>query len=222
MAERVFAKKISATTRLGYWLYLPPAYDPAQPYPLLLFFHGAGEKGSYLDKLKIYGLPKLIAAGQDFPAIVVSPQCPALSNWAYELNKLSRLIDELETLYQVDLDRVYLTGLSMGGYATWLLGQIQPERYAALAPVCGGGDPRHACVLKDVPIWAFHGALDDIVPLSESEAMVEPLRACSGNVQFTVYPDLKHNSWDVTYDNPALFEWIFTQRRGAMGSVSTL
>ncbi|MEH1832004.1 MAG: prolyl oligopeptidase family serine peptidase [Nostoc sp.] len=115
--------------------------------------------------------------------------------------------------YSVDADRVYLTGLSMGGYGTWHFAAAQPQRFAAIAPICGGGNPQAVRKLKNLPVWAFHGAKDNVVPLSESEIMVLELKACGGNVKFTVYPEADHDSWTQTYDNPELYEWFLQHQR---------
>ena len=122
-------------------------------------------------------------------------------------------MNDVITSYAVDTERLYLTGLSMGGFGTWHLGAVHPERFATLAPICGGGAwfagfPEKARVLKDVPIWVFHGAKDEVVPLQESEKVVDVLKACGGNVRFTVYPDADHDSWTETYNNPELYEWF--------------
>ncbi|MBN2840022.1 MAG: prolyl oligopeptidase family serine peptidase, partial [Coriobacteriia bacterium] len=115
--------------------------------------------------------------------------------------------------HRVDEDRVYVTGLSMGGFGTWALAAAYPDRFAAIAPICGGGDPEQACRHADVPTWAFHGEQDQVVPVERTEEMVEALQACNGDVRMTLYPDLGHDSWTVTYDNPELYEWMLKQRR---------
>lgn len=193
-------------------LYLPPDYYADEmPRPLLLFLHGAGERGDDLDLVKKEGLPKHIARGEDYPFIVVAPQQPADGWW--DAGRLSRLLDEIEAGYRVDSARIYVTGLSMGGYGTWALGIAEPERFAALAPICGGGEPEAVCALREVPVWNFHGAKDQVIPLAASEEMVEALEACGGNVKFTIYPDADHDSWTETYANPALYAWLLSHRR---------
>lgn len=178
---------------------------------MILFLHGAGERGSDLDWVKRYGVAKIVEEQPDFPFIVASPQCPRSQYWSVQL--LSDLLDEVIDTYGVDPDRVYLTGLSMGGYGTWYLAAAQPHRFAAIAPICGGGDPDEACKLKTLPVWAFHGARDSVVPESESKEMVEALKACGGNVKYTVYPEAGHDSWTQTYNNPALYDWFLQHRR---------
>jgi predicted peptidase len=209
-----FEKEVTVKVQLNYLLYLPEGYGKAEKaWPLVLFLHGAGESGDNLEKVKIHGPPKLIAAGKSFPCIVVSPQSPG-RGWRAET--LNALLDDLEAKYKVDKDRVYLTGLSMGGFGTWALAAAHPQRFAAIMPICGGGNPTDAGKLKDLPIWVFHGAKDRAVPLERSEAMVKALKeAGAKNVQLTVYPEAGHDSWTASYDNPEVWAWLFKQKRGA-------
>lgn len=211
--EEHFEREIKMTITTNYLLYLPPGYGTQKKsWPLVLFLHGSGESGNDLSKVKFHGPPKQVAAGRKFPFILVSPQAP-LSGW--DLQTLNALIDDLIEKFNVDKDRIYLTGLSMGGYGTWSLASESPDRFAAIAPICGGGVPEDAQKLKDLPIWVFHGAKDDVVPLKSSEEMVDALRKLgSKKVKFTVYPDAGHDSWSATYDNPEFYEWLLKQRRG--------
>ncbi len=124
------------------------------------------------------------------------------------------MLNEIEDTHKIDKTRVYLTGLSMGGYGAWMLGIASPERFAAVVPICGGGQPSLACALKDVPIWAFHGSADPVVPVSETQKMVRALEACGGNVKFTIYPGVTHDSWSQTYADDALWQWLFEQEKG--------
>lgn len=179
--------------------------------PLLIFLHGSGERGTDLELLKIHGLPKLIEQGQSFPAIVVSPQCPADQWW--NLKELEALVKEMKQRYKIDNSRVYLTGLSMGGFGTWELGIARPRWFAALAPICGGGDETKIHRIKKVPVWVFHGAKDAVVKPSESEKMVNALRQIDGNVKFTLYPEATHDSWTETYQDSEFFKWLFAQKR---------
>jgi len=216
--QRAMALKKDVSVEIDYLLYLPDGYgETSQDWPLMLFLHGGGERGSDLDKVKVHGPPKLVAQVKSLPFIVASPQCPNGRSWSdpAQMQTLIALLDDLVEKYQVDESRVYLTGPSMGGYGTWALGASCPERFAALVPICGGGQPRMARRLRDVPIWVFHGAKDSTVPLSQSEEMVEALKAAGGNVEFTVYPEARHDSWTATYDNPKLYEWLLSHRKGA-------
>jgi len=212
-----FERKVTKTLQLGYLLYLPKGYevDKKKKWPLVLFLHGSGERGDSLDLVKVHGIPKIVEEQPDFPAIAVSPQCPKDAWWGAELQQdaLEGLLDQVGRKYRVDPDRVYLTGLSMGGYGAWELAMRQPRRFAALVPICGGGDSTRACLLAEIPTWIFHGAKDDAVPPAESQRMYEALKACGGDVRFTLYPEVDHLSWVPAYADPALYEWLFRQRR---------
>ncbi len=205
-----FSKEIKVTVSANYLLYLPKDYsENNESYPLVLFLHGAGERGNDLEKVKVHGLPRLINEGKEFPFIVISPQCPEEVFWSTDV--LSALLDEIEANYRVDKNRIYVTGLSMGGHGTWSLALAEPNRFAAIAPVCGWSVPSVACTIKHLPIWVFHGAKDDVVPISASEIMVERLKSCDGNVKFTVYPEANHDSWTETYNNEELYKWFLEQ-----------
>jgi predicted esterase len=195
-------------------VFLPKDYDqdPAKRWPLLLFLHGAGERGSDLTKLEKHGPPKLALAGTNFPFIVVAPQCPVDAWWFS--GALADLLDATQAKYRVDEDRVYCTGLSMGGFGTWSLAAAYPDRLAALAPICGGGDPAEADLIHHIPTWVFHGGKDTVVAVSESERMVAALRATGATPHFTVYPEAGHDSWTEAYNSAALYEWLLAQRRG--------
>jgi predicted esterase len=198
-------------------LYLPPAYGkaPDQQWPLILFLHGKGERGDNLDQIKEAALPSRLEYDngfrRQFPAIVVAPQCPAGEWWS--TNELAALLDEVQAKYRVDPNRVYVTGLSMGGYGTWALATAFPDRFAAIAPVCGGGDPADLERLAHLPIWAFHGRKDDIVPYAESERMITALEALGADVKLTTYPNARHDAWTETYANPELYTWLFSHAR---------
>jgi len=202
-----FSQEIVVTTK--YLLYLPKDYaDSDQKFPLLMFLHGAGESGDDLDKVKVHGPPKIVDSKPDFPFIVVSPQC-AVRPWRPD--QLNALLDDIIAKYRVDTDRVYLTGLSMGGYGTWTWAAQHPERFAAIAPICGGGNPLDASKLKDIPTWVFHGAKDGVVPLARSQEMVDAIKAAGGDPKFTIYPDAEHDSWTETYNNDELYKWMLEQ-----------
>ncbi|MBM4033716.1 MAG: phospholipase [Planctomycetes bacterium] len=209
---RSFAAAVTKKVACRYLLYLPKGYEKGRKrWPLLLFLHGAGERGKDLELVKKHGPPRLIAEGHDFPFIVVSPQCPANQWWSNDV--LAALLDDIVANCRVDERRVYLTGLSMGGYGAWALACERPERFAAVAPICGGGNRLLAHALKHVPVWAFHGAKDDVVPLAESEKMANAVKASGGKAKLTVYPDAGHDSWTATYANPELYKWLLKHRR---------
>jgi predicted peptidase len=186
-------------------------------FPLVLFLHGIGERGNDLELVKLFGMPKEIEEGMDFPFIVVSPQCPEDTIWANELDALHALLEDIIKQYQVDTSRIYLTGLSMGGSGSWHLAAAYPSMFAAIVPICGWanpliGFPERIKVLKDVPVWAFHGAEDEVIPLQRSQELVDVLKANQGNVKFTIYPDTPHDSWTQAYENPELYEWLLQQK----------
>jgi predicted peptidase len=209
-----FEKKISKTVSCKYLLFLPKDYGKKdKSWPLMLFLHGAGERGSNLDLVKKHGLSKIVKKRKDFPFIVVSPQCPKNVCWNDKVDVLINLLDDIVARHKVDKERIYLTGLSIGGYGTWALASKYPDRFAAAAPICGGGTRIMAFGLKDVPIWAFHGAKDRVVPLRESEDMVEAIKASGGNAKLTIYPEAGHDSWTETYNNQKLYDWFLKHKR---------
>jgi predicted peptidase len=215
-----------------YRLMRPATLKPGPKYPLVLFLHGAGERGDDNEKQLAY-LPTWLAeeANQrNYPCFVLAPQCRASSRWAdfnwsdktsvpqkqeptADLAAAVAALDAVMQAEQVDPGRVYLTGLSMGGYGSWDLAARMPERFAAVIPICGGGDEATAPRLKGVPIWCFHGAADEVVPVGRSRTMVEAVQAAGGNVKYTEYPDVRHDSWTPAYRDPATLDWLFRQRR---------
>ena len=212
--EKLFEKEITVTAKYHYLLSLPAGYEEGtRRWPLMLFLHGSGESGDSLAKVKANGPPKLIAQkDRAFPCIVVSPQSPGRG---WNPDYLAALLDDICATYRVDPERIYLTGLSMGGYGAWMLAAAQPDRFAAIVPICGGGNPADAEKLKGIPIWVFHGAEDKTVKLENSTKMVDALKAVGSDVKFTVYPEVGHDSWTETYANPELYDWLFAQTRAA-------
>jgi predicted peptidase len=207
-------KEVTVKVELQYLVYLPPAYKyDDKKWSLVLFLHGAGERGSDLSFVNRNGPTMLVEEGKDFPFIMISPQCPLGQRWI--ARELSTLLDEVEKIYRVDENRVYITGLSMGGEGTWKLIMAEPDRFAAAAPVCGrtGSSYLDACKLKSLPIWVFHGAMDDVVSLDESVRMVKALEQCGNDVKFTVYPKANHNAWTETYNNEELYKWLLEHSR---------
>ena len=199
-----------------YLLFLPEGYGKEKKlWPTILFLHGAGERGNDLEKVKLHGPPKIVETQKDFPFIVISPQCPKDDWWTDRPEIWMGLLDDVCKKYDVDKNRIYLTGLSMGGFGTWALAMDQPNQFAALAPICGRGDPKKAALIAHVPTWVFHGAKDTTVPLAGSQEMVDALKAAGGDPKFTIYPDAGHDSWTATYDNPEFWSWLLAQRRGA-------
>jgi predicted peptidase len=196
-----------------YLIQLPDDYAERPSWPLILFLHGSGERGDSLPKLNAQGLPKLIAAGKKFPAIVVSPQCPENEDWKPAV--LSSLLDEVSAKYRIDPDQISVTGISMGGYGAWALALSFPDRFSALVPICGGGTPSEADKIRKLPIWVFHGEKDNAVSVELSLQMVKALREAGGHPHLTLYADVGHNSWTPAYDTEVLYPWLLAQRRGA-------
>jgi predicted peptidase len=202
-------EKDGGKARFDYLLYLPNDYGKGEKAaPLVLFLHGMGDK---LTRLERRGLPKQVERKKDSPFILVAPECPG-RRW--DARDLNALLDDVTAKYRVDRDRVYVTGLSMGGFGTWSLAAAYPDRFAAIIPICGGGSPRTAGKLKDLPVWVFHGGKDATVKPALSESMVKALEAAgSKTVKFTLYPDAGHDSWSETYRNPKVWEWLLSQKR---------
>ena len=197
----------------NYLLYLPDEYaqDSTKRWPLLLFLHGSGERGVDLNKVKTHGPPKLAAQGKKFPFLVVSPQ--AVPNGGWQAETLYQLLGSIKKQYRVDADRIWLTGLSMGGYGTWDLAMKHPEEFAAIVPICGGGDTTDAWKLRHLKIWGFHGAKDLSVPLRAGQEMIDAAKKYNPSVQFTIYPEAGHDSWTSTYDNDSLYQWLLAQKK---------
>jgi predicted peptidase len=217
-----FKKKFTRTASLNYLLFLPAGYEPKgeKKWPLMIFLHGAGERGTNLSKVGQHGPPKVVKTKKDFPFILVSPQCPANERWQDDV--VLALTDEIIKKHKVDTNRVYLTGLSMGGYGSWSLATKYPERFAAVAPICGGGQNidvllssrQKSVALKTLGVWAFHGAKDPVVPVKESERMIDALRGAGcEDVKLTIYPEAQHDSWTEAYDNQELYDWFLAHSR---------
>jgi predicted peptidase len=210
-SQKAATLETQVKVQMNYLLYLPNDYEKQESWPLLLFLHGSGERGDDLEHVKVHGPPKLISKGKAFPFIVVSPQCPKERRW--EPIELVALLDDLSKNYKVDADRICVTGLSMGGFGSWQLASFAPNRLAAIAPICGGGEKYWAKQFAHLPVWAFHGAKDTGVPLERSQIMIDELKKLGANPKLTIYPEAGHDSWTETYDNPALYEWLLEQRR---------
>jgi len=193
---------------LNYLLYLPENYDKQAKWPVLIFLHGMGERGSNLNDVKKHGIPYELEKGRKLEFIVVSPQCPENSWWNDQSKEVKLLLDTILSKYKADSTRVYLTGLSMGGYGTWDIAMKYPSEFAAIAPVCGGGLAFLGYLLKDIPVWAFHGDSDKVVPFTESKKMINEINKNGGKAELTVYKGVGHNSWTQTYSNPELYKWF--------------
>jgi predicted peptidase len=209
-----FEKEVKVKVEMDYLLYLPKGYEKGdKDWPLVLFLHGGGESGTDLEKVKVHGPPKLVAAGKEFPFILASPQS---RRFGWDPAMLHALLDEITTAYKVDKDRIYVTGMSMGGMGTWALAASKPERFAAIVPICGGGNPNEAKKLANLPIRIFQGGKDPIVRRETAEAMIKALKdAGAKDAELKVYPDAGHDSWTATYEDPKVFEWLLAQKRTA-------
>lgn len=199
----------------SYLLSKPEGYeaDTAKKWPLVIFLHGSGERGSDLEQLKKHGPSKLIAAGQKFPAVIASLQCPSGELW--NPHGIKAVTDQLIKTERIDPRRVYLTGLSMGGFGTWDTAFEYPNTFAAIAPICGGAGVRwvQAGRLKTLPAWIFHGDKDGAVPVEFSQKIHDALKKIGAPVKLTIYPGVGHDSWTATYDNPEFWKWLFEQKR---------
>lgn len=214
---------------LNYWLSLPTGYrkNSKKTWPLILFLHGMDERGQDVRLVKKHGIPKIVEEWDEFPFVTLSPQCPEGYVWTDLLDSLHALLEVVLQEYQIDVTRMYLTGLSMGGYGTWHLAEAYPNLFAAIAPICGGtlpdiGFPERIKKLKHLPVWAFHGAYDDAVPAHLSQELVDVLKRHHGHVRFTLYHDKGHDSWTDTYANWELYRWLLEQQNPHFSIAATL
>ncbi|HCO70376.1 prolyl oligopeptidase family serine peptidase [Mesotoga sp.] len=209
----------SLNRKLDYFLSLPMQYASEEAdWPLILFLHGAGERGDNLQLLRKHGIPRIVSEMADFPFITISPQCPENDWWLNRLQDLKFLLDTVVKQYRVDTSKMYLTGLSMGGFGTWHMAVEYPDLFAAIAPVCGGGlgilgFPERVLEIKDLPIWAFHGGKDNIVSVEESRTLIRTLKDAGGKPMLKIYPEAGHDSWTETYSDPELYEWFMSNRK---------
>lgn len=201
---------------LEYWLYEPAGAEEGEKLPTMFFLHGAGERHNDKNPAEAvlkHGPPKLIERGEKFPCRVISPQCPP--SW-WHPNMIIPLVEHTIETYDVDEDRVYLTGLSMGGMASWDTAAMRPDLFAAVVPICGKAYdvPAWAEKLKNTWIWAFHGDKDNAVPVTGTTDMVAAIEAAGGErVKMTIYEGVGHNSWTKAYDDPELYKWMFSKQR---------
>ncbi|MCP4848351.1 MAG: prolyl oligopeptidase family serine peptidase [Verrucomicrobiaceae bacterium] len=210
--------KLASGTSVPYLLYLPKKFDAksTEKWPVILFLHGRGESRGPLSIVAKWGPPRMAARGDNLPYIIISPQCPADQRWtsAGQLQAVLDLLAHISKSFPVDSQRIYLTGLSMGGYGSWKLAAEHGKLFAAVAPICGAGDPKDAMKLKSVPVWAFHGTEDRAVPYQRSLEIVEAIQKSGGKkVRFTTLKHVGHNSWSAAYATPELFEWFNKHRR---------
>lgn len=194
------------------WVWLPREYTQrGERWPLLVFLHGSGERGTDLQKVKVHGPPMWAARGTAYPLVLVSPQLEDDASWQPE--RLHRLLQALQSTLNVDRKRSLATGLSLGGHGVWNWASAYPRDLAAIAPVCGFGDPAAVKAMREVPVRAYHGAADPVVPLAAQQACVDALRAAGGHATLTVYPGVGHDSWTPAYQDPELLPWLLAQRQ---------
>ena len=190
-------------------------------YPTIVFLHGIGERGSDLNLLRRNGFPRNLEGDQQFPFIFIMPQCPSSTEWYYtnadNVTAMRTFLDDLIIRFSIDTNRIYITGLSMGGIGSWYFAITLPTRFAALVPVAFRGDGWSPCPAKDIPVWAFHGVLDGVIPFSKAQQLVDQFTACGGSVRFTVYPSGGHDAstWTVTYNNPDVYDWMLRIKKPA-------
>lgn len=208
------------SAQLNYLLHVPVSYgqEPDKQWPLLIFLHGSREVGRDINRVRNAIVPQMLEENPDFPFIVMAPQAASQANgWYPSLKPIEAAINELQGEYKIDADRVYVTGLSMGGYGAWALMMDDPERFAAIAPVVGGYffNPKQLCEIKDKPIWVFAAKRDRNVPLKESERVVNALKACGAEPEFTIFENADHDQgWELAYTTTDIFQWLLAQRRG--------
>ncbi len=194
---------------MRYHVDLPREYESQTDaqWPLVIFLHGSGERGADLELVRQNGFARMAREGHEFPFVLVTPQCDAGEWW--EPDQIIALLDDVVAGYRVDACRVYLTGLSMGGFGTWDTAAHYPKRFAAVAPICGGGEPAQAAALVNVPVWAFHGTRDKSVDVARSVEMVDAIKAAGGTPTLTLYRGVGHMCWDRAYAGDALYTWFF-------------
>ncbi len=209
-----FVRQVEPKTAMPYAVWLPPGYAPGRPWPALLFLHGAGERGNDgMAQTRVGIGPALLAHPGRYPAVVVLPQCPRNGYWAGSVADAAvRCLVHAGEQQQIDGGRLYVTGISMGGFGSLYLAARHPTRFAAVVPICGGTDPTMIRKLREMPIWVFHGEQDEVVPVEYSRTLVAALRSEGApDIRYTEYLGIGHNSWDRAYDDPALAEWLFAQ-----------
>lgn len=214
VTEGSFRKEITQTVEGRYLVHLPQGYDatPGKRWPLILFLHGAGERGSDPGTLKGLGPLRYAAENPAAPFIILAPICPSHQSWS--VATLNALLDHILETHRADADRVYLTGFSMGGHGSWELGIANPERFAAIAPLCGRNIPLLGFRLWQMPLWVFHGEQDDVVPVQFSKDMAASLESMGNKqIKLTLYPDFGHDIWTFTYLKPELYEWFLQHKR---------
>ena len=198
----------------NYVKYLPMDYDENEKYPLVFFLHGAGEWGDDLDLACRHGFMKHVReSGKEYPFIFIAPQCPAGKYWGCYTESLLAFLDYICESLPIDTERIYLTGLSMGGTGTWMLAMADPERFAAIAPICGSGICWFGESLAEVPIMVYQGDCDEVVPIENSMEMIKSVNRHGGNAEIKVLKGVYHNAWDCAYDGDELYTWLLSHKK---------
>lgn len=210
----VFAQKLKTPVKCDYLLYVPKDYDQrTDSLPLIIYLHGASQRGKDLNMLKTYGLPHLTTKkGREYNFIIASPQCPSYTSWS-GINWFEPLFAELKSKYRIDERRIYVTGMSMGGYGAWQAAMDYPDTFAAIMPLCGGCvDKNDICRISSVPVWAFHGTADNRVHVRETDRLVDRLQECEGDVRYSRLENTGHAIHRI-YENPEIYEWLLSHVR---------
>jgi len=221
----------SGSSKLPYRFMVPEKIEKDNQYPLVIFLHGAGERGTDNDIQLVHGVKDFAKpqSRKSYPCFLIAPQCPLDKKWvdvdwsatshqtpikpSEPMEALIKLIDSLCSGQPIDKRRIYVTGLSMGGYGAWDLISRKPDIFAAAVPVCGGGDEKEAKKISGIPIWVFHGAKDTVVKPARSGNMVDALKKAGGSPKYTLYPEVGHNSWVNAYSDAEMLKWLFTQKK---------
>ena len=207
-------KQKTGLFKLGYYVFEPETSN-TEKVPLIVFLHGAGERGNGdedLEFLKRNAMPNYISEGKEYSAIVLAPQCPMNTVWNNIVFELKELIDKVVLQYNIDTTKISITGISMGGFGSWEMGILFPDFFSAVGPVCGGGMSWRCGELKNTPVWALHGDADSVVPVRNSIEMVDAVNNNGGNARLTIFHGVEHCSWDDAYLNTNLVEWLITQK----------
>lgn len=197
---------------MQYAISVPEHFD-GEKMPMIVCLHGAGERGTEPEKLSVHGFGRRLARGEKLPALFLLPQCPENVIWNHLTVELKELIDAIAAEYDVDTDRISITGLSMGGFGTWEMGMSYPGFFSALAPICSGGTSWRAKLIGKTPVWAFHGDADSVVPVCQSLDMCDKLKAAGGNVELTLLHGVGHDSWTFACERTCLFDWLISKSR---------
>jgi predicted peptidase len=215
ISSTIFAQVDNSKPKINcnYLLYLPQDYEnQSDKFPLIIYLHGGSMRGDNLEKLKTYGLPKLIENGNQYYFIIVSPQCPENTYWS-RINWFDSLYQEMNSKYRIDISRIYVTGISLGGFGAWHAAMDNPDKVAAIIPLCGGcNDSLEICKINQIPIWTFHGTADNAIDINETERLVWRLKMCKGNVKFTRLDSIGHNIGHI-YENQEIYDWFLKQNR---------